>query len=74
MLTLFLLFFTFEDVDIRRMDGEMRGFLWEHVHKRNHIRLASRTKVPTSEKAVFLVFVLTKKAHGFRHALLLYFP
>ena len=52
------LFFNFGDGDILRMDGELRWLLWELVHKRNHIRLPSRTLVPTSPKSVFSVFVI----------------
>lgn len=33
--------FYFEDVDIRRMDGELRGFQREFVHKRKHINSTS---------------------------------
>ena len=33
--------FYFEDVDIRRMDGELRGFQRELVHKRKHINSTS---------------------------------
>ena len=53
---MFLLFFTFEDVDIRKMDGVDASFVWEFTHKKHDADATSRTRVPTSEKAVFKCF------------------
>ena len=72
MITLFFLFFNFEDVDICRMDGANAGFLAGSWLTSKNMQTQHQGRKPQHLKNLFFVFLLLyKKAHDFRHALLI---